>query len=209
MLRFDDFFGEHYKPETIAEGAVILREFGLQDADAIYQTVQDIARIIPFRSMYTNGGAKMSVTSTGCGNLEWFDESSRQGQIPTMLPPIPPLLLDFAKRVAKESGYEGFVPDSCLINRYLPGAKLGLHQDRDEWDLSAPILSLSLGLPIIFLFGGNERSDKVRRFPLDHGDVVVWGGPSRMAFHGVLPLKEGQHPRLGRQRINITFRKHR
>ncbi|RZA25814.1 MAG: DNA oxidative demethylase AlkB [Proteobacteria bacterium] len=210
MLQFDEFFGENYKPEAIAEGAVILREFAIQDAPFLLKAVDEIVSQAPFRAMYTQGGLKMSVTSTGCGDMDWFDEYSQDSaQSRSPLPPMPPIFIDFAKRVAKESGYEGYVPDSCLINRYVPAAKLGLHQDRDEWDLRSPILSLSLGLPIVFLFGGLERSDKVRRIPLDHGDVVVWGGASRLFFHGVNPLKDGLHPLLGRQRINLTFRKHK
>ncbi len=210
MLQFDEFFGENYKPEIIAEGAVILREFAVKNAPDILKAVEQIVALAPFRAMYTQGGLKMSVTSTGCGDMDWFDEYAQHStKSSPPLPSMPPLFIDFAKRVAKESGYEGYEPDSCLINRYVPGTKLGLHQDRDEWDLRSPILSLSLGLPIVFLFGGLERSEKVRRIPLDHGDVVVWGGASRLAFHGVNPLKDGQHPLLGRQRINLTFRKYK
>ena len=122
-------------------------------------------------------------------------------------PALPPSMVDFAVRAAAEAGYPDFVPDSCLINQYLPGNKLGLHQDRDERDLRAPVVSLSLGLPATFLFGGLQRSGKTQRYRLAHGDVVVWGGPSRLAFHGVLPVADGHHPLVGGRRINITFRK--
>jgi alkylated DNA repair protein (DNA oxidative demethylase) len=120
---------------------------------------------------------------------------------------MPAPLRDLAARAAVEAGFEAFDPDACLINRYVPGAKMALHQDKDEKDFGAPIVSVSLGLPAIFLFGGMQRSDRPRRYPLAHGDVVAWGGPARLAFHGVAPLKDGVHPQLGPQRINLTFRK--
>src|SRR5690606_17301542 len=124
-------------------------------------------------------------------------------------PPIPDAFLKLARTAAAEAGFTGFAPDACLINRYLPGAKLSLHQDKDERDLSAPILSVSLGLPAVFLFGGPRRNETPRRIPLAHGDVVVWGGPARLNYHGILPLKAGEHPLLGGMRINLTFRKAR
>ena len=113
------------------------------------------------------------------------------------------------KAPREEGGFAGFTPDACLINRYVPGAKMSLHQDKDEEDFAAPIVSVSLGLPAIFMFGGAKRSDKTQRYRLQHGDVVVWGGPSRLFFHGVAPLADGEHPLFGRQRINLTFRKAR
>ena len=116
---------------------------------------------------------------------------------------------ELAGQAAAEAGFSGFSPDACLINRYQPGARMSLHQDRDEHDFGAPIVSVSLGLPAIFLFGGLKRSDKPRRFRLEHGDVVVWGGPARLAFHGVAPLADGEHGLMGRQRINLTFRRAR
>jgi alkylated DNA repair protein (DNA oxidative demethylase) len=122
---------------------------------------------------------------------------------------MPPLFLDLARRAADRAGFAGFSPDVCLINRYVPGARLSLHQDKDELDFGAPIVSVSLGLPAIFLFGGLKRSDKTRRFPLHHGDIAVWGGPARLFYHGVAPLADGEHLLLGRQRINLTFRKTR
>jgi len=120
---------------------------------------------------------------------------------------MPPLLRDLARRAADCAGFADFSPNACLINRYVPGARLSLHQDRDELDFKAPIVSVSLGLPAIFLFGGLKRSDKARRFRLEHGDVAVWGGPARLTYHGVAPLEDGEHRLLGRQRINLTFRK--
>ncbi|MCK6388984.1 MAG: alpha-ketoglutarate-dependent dioxygenase AlkB, partial [Zoogloea sp.] len=122
-------------------------------------------------------------------------------------PAMPAVLQALATDSAARAGFANFVPDACLINRYAPGARMALHQDRDEADFSQPIVSLSLGLPAIFLFGGLERSDKPARLPLAHGDVLVWGGPARLRFHGVLPVKDGAHPATGACRLNLTFRK--
>jgi alkylated DNA repair protein (DNA oxidative demethylase) len=155
----------------------------------------------------------MSVTTASCGRAGWVSDvdgyrySSRDPETQQPWPPIPPLLLDVAQRAAAMGGFDGFVSDSCLINCYVPGARMSLHQDKNERNFSAPIVSLSLGLPIVFLFGGMRRSDRPLRYRLQHGDAVVWGGPARLAFHGVEPLADGHHPLLGRRRINLTFRK--
>jgi alkylated DNA repair protein (DNA oxidative demethylase) len=122
---------------------------------------------------------------------------------------MPEVMLALAGDAAMAAGFADFVPDACLVNRYVPGARLSLHQDRDERDFGAPIVSVSLGLPATFLFGGDARSDRQQRVRLQHGDVVVWGGPARMHHHGVLPLKDGHHPVLGAQRLNLTFRRAR
>ena len=122
---------------------------------------------------------------------------------------MPSAFRKLAGEAAEEAGFGGFSPDACLINRYQPGARMSLHQDKDEQDFGAPIVSVSLGIPAIFLFGGLKRSDKPQKFRLMHGDVVVWGGPSRLFFHGVAPLADGEHAVLGRQRVNLTFRKAR
>ena len=150
---------------------------------------------------------------TNCGSAGWIADRTgyRYGandpETGKPWPAMPPLLRDLACRAADRAGFFGFSPDVCLVNRYVPGARLSLHQDRDELDLAAPIVSVSLGLPAIFLFGGRKRSDKVRRYRLEHGDVAVWGGPARLVYHGVAPLADGEHPLVGRQRINLTFRK--
>ena len=120
---------------------------------------------------------------------------------------MPPTFAALADRAASRAGYGGFVPDCCLLNRYQPGARMSLHQDRDERDVQAPIVSVSLGLPATFLWGGASRGDRPRRLHLRHGDVVVWGGPSRLLFHGVDALKAGEHPDTGAARINLTFRR--
>lgn len=163
--------------------------------------------------MLTPAGRRMSVAMTSCGAVGWV--SDRHGyryepldpETRTGWPPIPEVFADLAARAASRCGFGGFAPDTCLINRYEPGAKLSLHVDRDERDFSAPIVSVSLGLPAVFLFGGLQRSDPTDRLPLFSGDVVVWGGPSRLRYHGVLPLDDGDHPLTGRCRINLTFRK--
>ncbi len=209
MLEFDDFFGKESLPERLAEGAWVLREYAKAEADALLSIIKEVAAIAPFRAMTTKGGFKMTVKSTGCGNISWVSIYSdpSAGPVPTPSIPLPPLFRDFAKRAALAAGFPDFEPDACLINLYEPGASMGLHQDKDEKNLREPIVSVSLGLPIVFLFGGKERGDKAIKVPLDHGDVVVWGGPARLAFHGVLKLQEGWHPKTGRQRINLTFRK--
>ena len=155
----------------------------------------------------------MSVGMTNCGALGWVSDRTGYRYSSTDLisgqpwPPMPACFADLALRAAAEAGFDNFMPDACLINRYEPGARLSLHQARDESDLGAPIVSMSLGLPAVFLFGGLRRGDRPARLRLAHGDVAVWGGASRLAFHGVAPLADGEHPRLGRQRINLTFRR--
>jgi DNA oxidative demethylase len=202
-----------YSREVMAEGAVLLRGF-VGDAEAeLIAALRDIVAAAPFRHMETPGGHQMSVAMTNCGNAGWVTDRTGYRYSPDdpetgkPWPAMPPLLRDLADRAAERAGFAGFVPDVCLINRYVPGAKMSLHQDRDELDFSAPIVSVSLGLPAIFLFGGLKRSDKPQRFRLEHGDIAVWGGPSRLFFHGVAPLAEGEHPVTGSQRLNLTFRK--
>ncbi|BAC48228.1 alkylated DNA repair protein [Bradyrhizobium diazoefficiens USDA 110] len=167
----------------------------------------------PFRRMTTPGGYQMSVAMTNCGERGWITDHTGYRYDPVdprtgvPWPAMPPAFRDLARRAAEQGGFTGFAPDACLVNRYEPGTRLSLHQDKDELDYAAPIVSVSLGLPATFLFGGMARSDKPRRFRLVHGDVVVWGGASRLAYHGVAPLADGEHALLGRQRINLTFRK--
>jgi DNA oxidative demethylase len=199
--------------EAIAEGAVLLRGFARPFEAELIPALRDIVRQAPFRHLITPGGRRMSVAMTNCGKLGWVSDSSgyrydaidpNSGQ---PWPALPPVLCRLAADAAVDAGFDGFAPDACLINRYVPGAKLSLHQDKDELDFGAPIVSISLGLPAIFLFGGLKRSDTPRRYRLEHGDVAVWGGPSRLFYHGVAPLADGEHGALGRQRINLTFRK--
>jgi len=199
----------------MAEGAVLLRGFAKPFEGDLVSALHDIAGQAPFRHMRTPGGHQMSVAMTNCGCLGWvtdrtgyrYDASDPETGKPW--PAMPAIFRELARQAADRAGFGGFAPDACLINRYQPGARMSLHQDRDEGDFSAPIVSVSLGLPATFLFGGSKRSDKPRLFRLEHGDVVVWGGPARLAFHGVAPLADGEHPLTGRQRINLTFRKAR
>jgi DNA oxidative demethylase len=201
--------------ESIAEGAVLLRGFALSFGDELIAALRDIVAQAPFRRMHTPGGHQMSVAMTNCGNYGWvtdrtgyrYDPNDPESAKPW--PAMPPSFRALAGQAAVEIGFDDFAPEVCLINRYVPGARMSLHQDKDELDLRAPIVSVSLGLPAIFLFGGMQRSDKTQRFRLEHGDVAVWGGPARLAFHGVAPLADGEHPLMGRQRINLTFRKAR
>jgi alkylated DNA repair protein (DNA oxidative demethylase) len=205
--------GLHPAQELMAEGAVLLRGFAKPVEGDLIADLRDIVELAPFRHMLTPGGHKMSVAMTNCGGLGWvadrtgyrYDANDPETGKPW--PAMPPSFRDLAGQAAARAGFGGFSPDACLINRYQPGARMSLHQDKDEDDFGAPIVSVSLGLPAIFLFGGLKRSDKPRRFRLQHGDIAVWGGPARLVFHGVAPLADGEHALLGRQRINLTFRK--
>lgn len=213
----DDLFGDIAagmpEREQLADGAMILRGRALSRETLVLTAIDGIVAAAPFRRMVTPGGFEMSVAMTNCGAAGWVTD--RRGYRYDAIdpdsgkpwPPMPEAFLALATEAAAAAGYAGFVPDACLINRYEPGARLSLHQDRNERDFDSPIVSVSLGLPATFQFGGLGRTDPVRKIPLRHGDVVVWGGPSRLFFHGVPALKEGDHPRLGRVRLNLTFRK--
>lgn len=199
--------------EVLAPGALGLRGFALPDQSALLDALHDVTRSAPFRHMVTPGGFRMSVAMTNCGSLGWvtdrtgyrYDATDPESGHPW--PPMPTSFLKLAKSAAAEAGFPGFVPDACLVNRYEVGARLSLHQDKNERDFDAPIVSVSLGVSAVFLFGGLNRADKAKRVPVEHGDVIVWGGPARLRYHGVMPLKEGHHPLLGGHRVNLTFRK--
>lgn len=199
--------------EPLAEGAVLLREFATAEAPALMAAVANIAAASPFRHMTTPGGYDMSVAMTNCGDLGWVTDRRGYRYDPAdpdtghPWPSMPTLFASLASRAADAAGYAGFTPDACLINRYEPGARLSLHQDKDERDFEASIVSVSLGLPATFLFGGLRRKDRPRRIRLESGDVVVWGGPSRLVYHGVAPLADGDDPLTGGRRINLTLRK--
>jgi alkylated DNA repair protein (DNA oxidative demethylase) len=199
--------------EKLGPGAMLLHGFALVDESALLEALASVTSQAPLRNMVTPGGYRMSVAMTNCGPWGWVSDgtgyrySAVDPESGREWPRLPESFLRLAASAAAAAGFEAFVPDACLVNRYLPGAKLSLHQDRDERDYDAPIVSVSLGLPATFLFGGSKRSDKIRRLPLTHGDVVVWGGADRLRYHGVAPLKDGTHPVLGAQRVNLTFRK--
>jgi alkylated DNA repair protein (DNA oxidative demethylase) len=199
--------------EQLEEDAVLLHGYARCEAALLVSETARIERRAAFRHLITPGGHVMSVAMTNCGRVGWVSDRSGYRYDPidpdtgNRWPAMPGAFLDLAVRAAAEAGFANYDPDACLINRYLAGNKLGLHQDRDEKDAWAPIVSVSLGLPAIFLWGGKRRSDPTRRLRLENGDVVVWGGRARFVYHGVAPLKDGEHPLTGRARINLTFRK--
>ncbi|UJD95461.1 DNA oxidative demethylase AlkB [Lelliottia amnigena] len=208
----DLFADEQPWQEPLAAGAVVLRRFAVASAAALLHNIEAVAAISPFRHMVTPGGYTMSVAMTSCGRLGWTTNdrgylySSVDPVTQRPWPPIPAVFNALCHEAAVAAGYPEFQPDACLINRYAPGAKLSLHQDKDEPNLRAPIVSVSLGLPAIFQFGGLQRNDPLKRLMLEHGDVVVWGGESRLFYHGIQTLKPGQHPLTGEYRYNLTFR---
>lgn len=211
-MMHDLFGGTEARREAIAEGAVLLRGWALRAEAEILAALEMVTATAPFRRMVTPGGFVMSVAMTNCGAAGWvtdrtgyrYDRDDPETGKPW--PVMPASFLALASGAAEDGGYPGFVPDACLINRYEPGSRLSAHQDRNERDYSWPIVSVSLGLPAVFLFGGQKRADQMTRHKVRHGDVVVWGGQSRLFYHGVAPIKDGEHDRLGRARINLTFR---
>lgn len=212
-----DLFADHEpeqqpRAEQIGEQSWLLRGFALPVIEQLLPALEAILLAAPLRHMMTPGGFSMSVGTSSCGALGWITDRSgyRYSSVDPLSglpwPALPSVFAELAHSAAARAGFAGFNADSCLINRYVPGAKMSLHQDKDEKAYTAPIVSLSLGLPAMFLFGGFNRSDKSQRIALLHGDMVIWGGVDRLRFHGVLPIKQGRHPRLGEQRINLTFR---
>lgn len=199
--------------EQIGPASLLMRGFALPDAQALWAALQTVLAIAPFRQMQTPGGHLMSAALSSCGELGWVTDRSgyrysRTDPVTGLCwPAMPEICQVLARTAAATAGYSDFAPDACLINQYVPGAKMSLHQDKDEQDLSAPVVSISLGIPAVFQFGGMQRSDRPQRIPLFHGDVVVWGGEDRLRFHGILPIKPAIDPLLGAQRINLTFRK--
>lgn len=199
--------------EPLGSHACVLRRHALPWLDRLLPALQQVIEQAPFRHMMTPGGLPMSAALTSCGHYGWVTdrhgyryaaEDPLDGQ---PWPAMPAVFRQLAEDAAARGGFPGFDPDACLINQYLPGARMSLHQDRDEHDLRWPVVSVSLGLPAVFLFGGMHRADPTRKVALMHGDVVVWGGVDRLRFHGIQPVKPGEHPQLGAQRINFTFRR--
>jgi DNA oxidative demethylase len=209
-------FGADYlsgSQEQLEEGAVLLRGFALSEQAVLLEEVERVVQAAEFRHLITPGGYTMSVAMTNCGRVGWVSDRTGYRYDPvdpetgSRWPEMPDAFLNLARRAAAVAGFADYDPDACLINRYVAGAKLSLHQDRDENDAYAPIVSVSLGLPAVFLWGGKRRADRVRRLRVESGDVVVWGGPARFVYHGVAPLADGHHPLTGAVRINLTFRK--
>ena len=205
--------GEPPAHEPLTPGAFLLHAFVQPDEQQLYDAIQALAFQSPFRHMSVRGGKQMSVAMTNAGPLGWVSDLTGYRYDPVdpesgrPWPAMPPIFQRLSAAAAEAAGYSAFHPDACLVNRYAPGSQMGLHQDRDELDLAAPIVSVSLGLPATFLFGGLKRSDTQRRFRLVSGDVVVWGGPARLFYHGVTRLAPGSHPVTGDARYNLTFRK--
>lgn len=208
-----DLFADTRSHIPLAPGAVLLGGFALADADALAERIGALSAVSPFRRMETRGGGRMSVAMLNCGQLGWVSDARGYRYDPidpetgAPWPAMPPEFRALAVRAAAAAGFAGFAPDACLMNRYMPGARLGLHRDADERDRRSPVVSVSLGLPATFLWGGDARTDRTARHLLFHGDVVVWGGPSRMVYHGVDALEDGDHPATGPMRYNLTFRK--
>lgn len=209
----DLFAGDGVAHYELAPGATLLRGFALSREAALARCVEAIAAAAPFRHMETPGGFRMSVAMTNCGRYGWVSSAAgyryadRDPVSGAPWPPLPEVLSELAREAAAAAGYADFAPDACLVNRYEPGARLTLHQDKDERDFTQPIVSVSLGVPATFLFGGQKRKDRVARIVLEHGDVVVFGGPSRLRYHGVAVLKAAHHPFAGSNRINLTLRR--
>ncbi|WP_213880054.1 DNA oxidative demethylase AlkB [Pseudomonas sp. dw_358] len=201
------------RTEQLGAQTFVLRGFALPQVDALLPELRAVLAASPFRRMVTPGGFTMSVALSNCGALGWTTDlagyrySDRDPHSGAPWPMLPEAMRTLAIAAAAEAGFADFDPDACLVNRYVPGAKMSLHQDRNERDYSQPVVSVSLGLPAMFLWGGQQRSDRPQRVPLLHGDVMVWGGVDRLRFHGVLALKEGRHPVMGPQRINFTLRR--
>lgn len=208
---FDDAMGN--EPQHLAPGVVLLPRYANASESAVLHGIDEVMRLAPLRHMVTSRGFHMSVAMTNAGPRGWVSDrrgyrySAVDPETQQPWPDLPIALRELAQSAALAAGFPHFQPDACLINRYVPGARMSLHQDRDEADFSQPIVSVSLGLPATFQLGGLQRQDKTQRISLEHGDVLVWGGPARLRFHGVLPLKAGVHPLLGEQRINLTFRR--
>jgi alkylated DNA repair protein (DNA oxidative demethylase) len=201
--------------DRIGPQSVVFRGLALPLIDRLLPALEAVLTRAPFRNMVTPGGYTMSVALSSCGQFGWttdrngYQYSSIDPQTGQAWPEMPQVFMELARSAAEAAGFADFVPDACLINRYVPGAKLALHQDKDERGYQWPVVSVSLGIPAMFLFGGHARSDATQKVPLFHGDVVVWGGEDRLRYHGVMPIRQAEHPQLGEQRINFTFRKAR
>ncbi len=198
---------------ALEDGAVVLRACAVDEAPALLEAIEQVTQAAPLRQMTTARGWRMSVAMSNCGAAGWLSDHSgyRYDAVDPLTgrawPAMPEVFASLARRAAAAAGFANFEPDACLINQYAPGARLSLHQDRNEQDFDAPIVSVSLGVPASFLWGGSLRSERPRRVRLDHGDIVVWGGPARLNFHGIDPLRDDHHPLTGNLRLNLTFRR--
>jgi DNA oxidative demethylase len=198
---------------ALATGAMLLPGIGLAEEQEMVSALEAVLEQAPPRHMLTPGGLRMSVAMSNCGTLGWVSDRGGYRYQPLdpdsrrPWPSMPACFALLARKAASSAGFEGFEPDACLISVYSPGARLSLHQDKDEHDVAGhPLVSLSLGLPAVFQLGGLTRADKALKVPLAHGDALVWGGAARLRFHGVATLADGEHPLLGRRRVNLSFR---
>jgi alkylated DNA repair protein (DNA oxidative demethylase) len=213
LILTNDLFDPSGAERASELGLAYLPGFALPMEGELLAEISAVTAVAPFRHMLTPGGQRMSVAMTNCGKAGWVTDRKGYRYDPLdpetgrLWPPLPDSFARLAERAAAAAGFSRFRPDVCLINRYEPGARMSLHQDRDERDFSAPIVSVSLGLGATFLFGGLKRSDRPQRLALEHGDVVVWGGANRLAYHGVTPVEDGCHPVIGRMRLNLTMRR--
>lgn len=202
-------------PERVEIGAqaCLLRGFAGGRDTAFRRAIDAVVGQADFRNMQTPGGGRMSAAMTSCGGYGWVTDrrgyryAAADPESGAPWPAMPRLFATLAAKAARRAGFEAFEPDACLVNRYAVGARMGLHQDKDEADYDHPIVSVSLGLPAVFLWGGPRRADKPERLLLEHGDVLVWGGVDRLRYHGIAPVKAGFHPFAGEQRINLTLRR--
>jgi alkylated DNA repair protein (DNA oxidative demethylase) len=210
---FDSSVSQGASREQLEPGAIVLRAFALGEAPALLEAIEVVAQTAPFRHLTTARGLRMSVAMTNCGDAGWLSDRSGyrydaiDPETNRRWPAMPSVFARLAARAASAAGFDAFAPDACLVNRYEPGTRLTLHQDRDEQDFAAPIVSVSIGVPATFLWGGAARTDRPRRVRLEHGDVVVWGGPARLNFHGIDTLREGRHALTGSARLNLTLRR--
>lgn len=205
-----ELFAADAGPVRLGDGIALLR--GFADTKTLFPLILRLAERAPFRHLVTPGGQTMSVAMTNCGNVGWVSDrsgyrySSRDPLTERDWPAMPDAFMSLALSAAKAAGFPDFVPDACLVNRYSAGARLTAHRDADEQNFAQPIVSVSLGLPASFAFYGLTRGGKGTSVPLVDGDVLVWGGPSRLVYHAVRPIKPGVHPLTGEYRYNLTFR---
>ncbi len=212
LALFNDALFEPWA-EVVCEDVYLLHHYALAQAETVWQEIQEVQRIATPRILYTPGGKAMSVRTCSCGKYGWHSDQHGyryiccDPQTHSAWPEIPTAIATLSQSAAAQCNFPDFVADSCLINQYLPGSKMSLHQDKDEQDFVWPIVSISLGLPATFLFGGSTRNAPTIKIPLEHGDVLVWGRSKRLNFHGVSPIKPDIHPMIGGQRINLTLRR--
>ena len=212
MASLDLFASENHEVTKFSEQAYLLHGYVAPQADTILSHLRGVIKQSPLRQFVTPGGGKMSVRTSSCGDFGWITDKKGYRYTDTdpitekPWPPMPETLKTLAEQAAAKCGFESFSPNACLINVYHPGAAMGLHQDKDESDFSQPIVSFSFGLPVTFLWGGLKRGGSPQKVTLQHGDVLVWGGPDRLRYHGVKKLADGQHPLTGNVRVNLTFR---